>query len=377
MRLVSTTQLHPGMTLGRSVCTADGRVLLRAGTELNKPYIKSLLNYGVWSVYVTDSLTPDAAPADVVPEESRHALAGHLQECMAALEQIPADLPAAEVGRLRLRLNTEGLRKAVSTVVSQVLANPNAVVNLHEIRKADEYTVGHSTNVCLISTLLGASLGYTEAELKELAMGALLHDVGKTLVPAELINKPGRLTAEEYEVIKTHTTLGWQVLQSQTDLSPVAAIIALQHHERWKGGGYPNGTAGNKIHRFARVCAVADCFDALTADRSYRPGIRPSQALALMTGELATSFQPEILLALLGCVAPYPVGTSVELTGGLRAVVTEVDRLTPARPTVRVTAEPGGELPEPYEVNLAHEPRLRILRELDLQETAPGVELLG
>jgi len=196
MRVVPTRALQGGMRLGKAIRSADGTVLLKAGMELRESFIQPLLQHGITSIYIINELAPDVEPDDIVSSETRQSLAVELRNCMGQLEEALSTAAGAELTRLHVQLNITGLRRAANLVVAEVLANPSAVLNLQDIRKVDEYTLGHSTNVCVLATLLGGGLGLKDAELKELALGALLHDIGKTLVPQDVLHKPAPLTRE-------------------------------------------------------------------------------------------------------------------------------------------------------------------------------------
>lgn len=362
---VATSEIRSGMRLGKSIITGDGRVLLQAGTLLRESFKEPLLAHGVASIYIVNELAPDIEPVDVISEANRRHLTAELKKTMTDIDRAFADASKTSVRRFHATLRTEKLKSTVDSIVQELMANPRATVSLQDIRTADEYTLGHSVNVCVLATLLGVELGYTPQELRDLALGALLHDVGKTAVPPEVLNKPGKLTPEETEIMNQHTTMGWMMLKDQREVSYTSAIVALQHHERWTGGGYPMSLSGNQIYKFARVCAVADCYDAMTADRIYRKGLSPVVALETLSGPMHGFFEPRILLAFMNCIAPWPVGSMVEITGGFKAVVVAVDRGRADRPLVRVVLEPDGtQVAQPFEIDLVRERKMDIVREL-------------
>jgi len=377
MYRVATTEIRAGMRLGKSVITADGRVLLKAGTVLRETFVDPLLAHGVASIYIVNDLAPDVEPVDVVSDETRRTLGNEVKKVFGDIDRMVEKAAKAGMRHFNASLRTDKLKQAVDQVVQELLANPKAAVSLQDIRTADEYTLGHSVNVCVLSTLLGAELGFTPQELKDLALGSLLHDIGKTAIPPEILNKPGKLTPEEAEVMNQHTTLGWTMLKDQSDVSYTSAIIALQHHERWSGGGYPMNLSGNQIYKFSRVCAIADVYDAMTADRVYRKGLGPAIALDTLSGPMHGYFDPKMLLAFLNCIAPYPVGSIVEITGGMKAVVISVERGRADRPRVRVVLDPGGNrLAEPYEIELIKEKAVDIVKEVHEDATEYLKELV-
>lgn len=321
-----------------------------------------LMRNGIAAVYVIDELAPDVEPADVVASKTRQQLAQELNQVLTEVAPVFSEATRKGLSKFNVGLNLERLEKAVDRVVDSILNNAKVVYNLQDIRTADDYTLGHSVNVCILSVLMGTVMGYRSHDLKDLAMGAVLHDIGKVAIPPEIINNPGQLTPQEFQVMKAHTTYGWQILRSQ-QVKPTAAIMALQHHERWTGGGYPRNLRGDEIYRHSRICAMVDVFDAMTGDRVYRKGFSPAKALEVMATEMKGFFEPGLLISFMQCVAPYPVGSLVEVSGGRQGVVLEVPHGKTYQPRVRILLEPDGtRLAEPYELDLTERVELRINR---------------
>ncbi|MFZ5817584.1 MAG: HD-GYP domain-containing protein [Bacillota bacterium] len=362
MQRVQLSEARPGTRLGRSIITEDGRVLLPSGVELTEAYIRSLRSHGIESIYLLPPELITAPSQEVVSPQVRQELTGEMRQVMG---DISVSYHKASRGLKfpSVAFQTEGLKRAVDRVVSEVLANPRALITLQNIRQVDEYTMLHSIEVCILAVMVGNALGLSRTSLGELALAALLHDIGKTGIPLEILNKPERLTPEETAIMNRHTSLGWALLRSQREISEETAIVALQHHERFAGGGYPLNLAGEQIHRYARVCAVVDVYDALTADRIYRRGLTPAEAIDLMAGPMSPGFEPDVLEAFLSCVAPYPLGLLVELSDGRTGQVVGIDQRRMDRPRILVTEEAGGRAPaEPYAVDLREEPALQVLR---------------
>lgn len=362
MLRVAVTDLRPGMRVGKAILATDGRVLLQVGTELRETYIENLERLGVTAVYVFNELAPDVMPPDLVSDQTRATLTVSMKETLSELSRTFQLSIRAGSRRLSAGFAASKLKSAVDMVVSELMRNPRAILNLNDIRTADEYTLGHSVNVCILSVLLGSQAGLNAAQLHELGLGALMHDIGKIAIPTEVLNKPGALTPEEFALMREHTTLGWEILSTQQEISYTSSAMALQHHERWSGGGYPRGIKGTAIHQFSRICAVVDCYDAMTADRVYRKGFTPERALKSLNEISRDFFEPELLQLFCESVAPYPVGSLVEITDGYQAVVTAVERGKTTRPHVRVVIDPEGRpLAQPFAVDLFAEPHVHIL----------------
>lgn len=363
MYRVPTHKIRTGMKLAQTITLDQNREYLVAGATLRESYITLLLKHGITSVYVMSECAPDVVPQDVVKPQTRAELTDELRQ---VIKEIEASFQKAANGSLRrvyMDVDLSGIRRSIDKVIAELTAQPTVVYNLSDIRRADEATLGHSVNVAILSTLLGTEVGYTQAELRDLALGALLHDVGKVTTPESILKKPGRLTREEFEIMTCHTIEGWEILRRQRQVSPRSSIVALQHHERWSGGGYPYSLVGEEIYRFARICAIADCFDAMTSDRVYRPGLSSAAALKILTASMKDHFEPSLLWSFTQCVAPYPVGTLVELTGGVQAVVVQTIRRQAHRPKVRLVRFSSSEpVKDQIELDLSEHPELEISR---------------
>ena len=324
MRRVSLEYLEPGMKIGRTIYSTDGRPLLVAGMVLNTHYIKRLIDYGIGSVFIKDDMFDEIEePPDLISEQTRLESVRTVKELFHNLES-------------KKRINLQGVKKTVKNLIDEVLSNREILVNFADIRNFDDYTFSHSVQVCVLSIITGISLGLDHIKLKDLATGALIHDIGKTRVDRELLNKPGDLTTEEFIEIKRHAERGFEILRANQDISLLSAHIAYQHHERWDGNGYPRGLREQEIHLYSRIVAVADVFDALVADRPYRKAYSTSQAISLMRRMSGSQFDPGILESYLVNVAEFPIGTVVALSSGEIGVVVDTNREKPILPVVRV-----------------------------------------
>lgn len=243
------------------------------------------------------------------------------------------------------------------------------MINLSDIRTMDDYTFAHSVNVCILALLTGITLNYSRAALKLLGIGALLHDIGKVCIPLNILNKPGKLTPKEYKEICRHSELGYEMLRQQKGISQVSAQVALQHHERYDGSGYPQGLKGEDIHEFARITGVVDVFDALTADRIYRPAFPNYEAYEMLAAAGNFTHDYKIVEAFLYNIAVYPVGTLVKLNSGDIAVVIGTRRGQSYRPKVKLLFNDSGKaFKEKTIIDLAEELKYSVVRVLSEEE---------
>lgn len=242
--------------------------------------------------------------------------------------------------------------EVINELVGEIIKAPNAVLNLLAIKHTDDYTFSHNINVATLAMVLGQALGLSRDQLHDLGAGALLHDLGLLRVPGRILHKEGKLTPEEFLEITRHPRLGVDLIGPSRDLSAPAREVILQHHERFQGKGYPHGRAGDRIPLLARICAIADAFDAMTSDRPFRPALTPYQAMRAMLAQTGTHFDPEILRVFLGKMSLYPPGTQVILQDGSPAVVVRGNAGLLIRPVVRLLQPRPG---QPAVIDLARD----------------------
>lgn len=338
-----TENLKPGMRLARSVRAGDGKILLSEGIALTPQFIVSLWRRGVPAVYIRDERVADVEVVEVVSLETRSQVAAQLRQ---ATERVKAGG----------RIDAASMARAVDLLLEEVVANDAALGTLTDIRTADSYTFAHMVNVCVLSLVVGLSLELPYKALHELGMGAILHDVGKVHVPEEVLKKDGPLTDEEMEVMRRHPKAGYDILRKTDGISLPSAHVAYQHHERLDGTGYPRGLMGESIHQYARIAMVADVYDAMTADRIYRRGHSPRDALRYIREGSNRIFDAAVVDAFCAAVAPYPVGSLVRLDSGEVGVVVTVNANRPERPVVRLLKDAkGADVMNFAEVDLSRE----------------------
>ncbi|SPF31826.1 C-di-GMP phosphodiesterase [Candidatus Desulfosporosinus infrequens] len=214
-------------------------------------------------------------------------------------------------------------------------------LNVERFKQHDYGTFRHILNVALLSAITGIQLGYAGQRLKYLTTGALLHDLGKLKAPMDILNKPSGLTEDEYSIVKNHPLDGADMLRDICLPDSVIAVVK-EHQERWNGKGYPLGLKGKEIHFNAQIIAVADVYEALTADRPYRPGIPPYHALEMIIGWSGEDFNPEIVQAFRESLVLYPENAIVTLNTGEKGIVITVPLRMPTRPLIRLLFDRGG-----------------------------------
>ena len=306
------------------------------------------------------SSDPDisVAPPDDVLEESTRADAIHMvYDTFHHLEETGELDPAA-------------LTSTAESILTNALENRENLVQLTDIRMHDDYTFGHSVNVALLSAILGSLCDLSGADLITLVMGGLLHDIGKLIIPPDILTKSEQLSSRDLYIIRMHPEAGRIKLNTlSVPNAQMLAVIAGQHHEHIDGRGYPDHLVGNQIHRFSRIVAIADVYDALTSARAYKPAYRPHIAYKIMTKCSPGQFDEKLLKLFFDNVAIYPVGTVLRTTMGY-AVVKEAKYGHTQTPTVCVFGTLAGEaLEHPFTINLskcAPDTVISVLEELEL-----------
>ncbi len=231
-----------------------------------------------------------------------------------------------EEAALRGVVDTEQAKSTVRDCVQSVLRNPDALLWMSKMRDQDEYTSEHCLNVCILSIAFGRHLGKSEKELEKLGLCGLLHDVGKMRVPPEILNKPGALTPKEFGVIRAHTVHGRNLLMSSPNMYDGAVDVAYSHHERIDGTGYPRKLQSAGISEYARIVAIVDAYDAMTADRCYAPSIPTTDALKIIFKDRGTHFDDQLAQEFIKCVGLYPPGSLVQLVNDQVAFVLETNK---------------------------------------------------
>lgn len=263
------------------------------------------------------------------------------------------------------RVDMKAVKEAVDPMIDSMTRNPDACVWLARMKSKDSYSYRHAVSCSIWAVALGRQLGLPKADLRILAQGGLLFDIGKVKLPDALLQKPGRLTPEEFALAKTHVELGVELLRGTPDIPKQILTLAEHHHERYDGSGYPKGLKGDEIPVFARIIGVVDCYDAITSERPYASAISPSEAVRNLYEWRDMAFQAEIVEEFIQAIGMYPAGTLIELNTGEVGVVVSEYRTRRLRPKLLMILD-------------EHKQRLPELISLDLSEqktTASGAPL--
>lgn len=344
---IKTAFAEPGMIIGKDIHSSSDYLIAGAGAVLTDRMITRLKFYSVEEIYV---ITPKSLQKKGVqrPEEdlSVPSYVGRIKSSQEYREFtktfyssfVSYKEQVNEIVLNKAPLDTENLLADVSKI-SAACKNPNSLLDMMmTIRNLDDATYVHSMNVALICNLFGHWLKYSKEDLDALTLAGLLHDIGKMLIPMEIIKKPARLTDDEYRTIQEHPVLGYNILKDQK-IDPRIALAALQHHERCDGKGYPGKLTLNEIEPFAKIIAIADVYDALTANRVYRGPICPLEVIGIFQTEGLTIYDPGYLMTFLDQIMYSYLNYTVKLSNGETGRIIMMQRNHLDKPVIALSGD--------------------------------------
>lgn len=324
MAKIYNFELKKGMRIIKDLyLTGTSILLIPSGTVLNEKKIKKLRKLDIFELFI-DDLTIDKTTiaAEAIYDDMKNELINVLNHVSK-----------------RNVVNIEPIKDCVEDFVANALNDDEILVNLLYLKRIDNYTVNHSMGVFIYSLLMGRLLGLDNKKLVYLGIGALLHDVGKSNIPLEILNKPGKLEKWEFEEVKKHPIYGFKILERNTGIHPDILRMVLEHHESFDGSGYPAGKKAEEILFESKLIALADVYDAVTTERVYRKAMQPYEGVEiLMALGSVKRLDPNLVQVFLENITIYPLGSMVELSTGLIGKVVHIPRSLPIRPTIQLNS---------------------------------------
>lgn len=298
--------------------------------------------------------TPAPTKTATKPTQSSLSIKKEMSAARKTLEKArQATMAVLQEARMGNSVSTADVAPLVEEISASIERNASAMITVSRMKTKDDYTYLHSVAVCALMIALGKQLNY-QGSLHALGMAGLLHDVGKMSIPDEILNKPGKLTDDEFKVVLEHPRNGWELLKRSDDIDDIALDVCLHHHERVDGNGYPDKLSGEALTLEARMGAICDVYDAITSDRCYKQGWEPAYALKKMVEWKDGHFDEVIFQAFVKTIGIYPSGTLLKLKSGRLAVVTEQSAQGLLTPVVKVFYSCSSKAPIPRKlINLA------------------------
>lgn len=266
---------------------------------------------------------------------------------------IDSMLAEARMGSI---IDTHKAKELVAELANNIASGTDASMWLTQLKNRDEYTAIHSLNVCVLSLTFGRALNLSEPELNELGLGALLHDIGKMQTPLEVLNKPGKLTQDEFEIMKSHPVKGYELLKNDNNISFEVKNIVKSHHERLGGSGYPDNLIEKDISYFTKIVSITDVYDAITSDRVYHDGMTPHDAMQRLYEWMPNNYDQQLMQKFIRTLGIYPIGSVVELKSGHVGLVVKLNDEHRMKPVVMLIMDRDKKYyPKRKLVNLASE----------------------
>lgn len=332
MQKVTINNIVPGAIAAEPIYTEDGVLLVPNGTILNEKGVRRLMDLGIHEAFVVYPESETSIILDLYEESPQ------MDDIVCKKTRIQAKKLIKKVMEEILpekTINIDTIGQVVDEIIEQLLSVKEIVLILSRLRTIDDYTYEHCVNVCVVSLIIGFDLKLERPDLKQLGIGALLHDVGKAYISDEILKKPSTLTSEEYNQVKSHTEIGYKIL-IDSGVSEEAAQIALFHHEKYDGTGYNRSLSGDGIPLLSRIVTLADSYDAMSSDRTYRKRLAPDKIYKEIASLSGYHFDYNIADRFLRRIDLFPIGTGVILNTNHKGVVVGQNKFLPQTPIIRI-----------------------------------------
>ena len=326
VRKVIIDDVRPGMILANDLVSSRGIVMLSEGTVLAEHTIERIKCWGFSHLDIVDDTNEVSCRCT--------AKLDFIDKYTSLVDKVNEAFQGA---RYCKRIPLDQLEYLADQVTGSLVSARGVINSLHILRLVDDYTFQHSVNVATLSGLFGRWLGISEPELKKLVFAGLLHDIGKTQIPLAILNKPGRLTDSEMDIMKGHALQGFEILKKSGLDSNIILEGVFAHHERLDGSGYPRALKGSHISQAAKIIAIADIYDAMTSDRVYRRSVTPFAVIETLCNEMFNKLDPTMCTVILNYLQDFFIGNIVLLNDGRQAEVIYVDKTRESRPVVKTT----------------------------------------
>nr|WP_275579414.1 HD-GYP domain-containing protein [Halanaerobacter jeridensis] len=328
------------MELAKTIYDKNDIPVLKKNTKNLDKYVNHIKKLGIYYVYVRDEISENIDIDYIVKQKLRH-------QTKNSLKTIADDLKEGQ------RIDLTKLKQQIKKIIESIVINKDKLIHVQSVRNNDEYVFAHSVNTTILSVKTALNMNMNRKLVKELALGTMLHDVGKMNIRSTVLEKKDELSEKEYQEVQKHVEYGYEWLRKEFDIPSLAKYIVRFHHEKTDGSGYPEGRKEEELHQVVKIVSVCDVFDALTSDRPFRLRWPNNKALDFIISHGGVTFDREVVKAFKDVVALYPIGTKVTLNNGRKALVSGHNEYFPERPEVKVIENAqGNKLDNPHNINL-------------------------
>lgn len=322
-----TSSIPIGSSIKENIFTESGALLIHEGTEVTDKLLRSIKHYSGKvriEIEVDDAKHVNVDNAAKKESDQIFKISEHVkQRALKSMEMIYSGCGPEVIA--------ESAIDVADSIMKSLDLSKSALISVDELKVCDEYTFKHCIDVGAMSMVIAKKLGESEDFLKDIALAGILHDLGKRDIPSEILNKPSKLDADEWDEMKKHPIYSYKIIEGVTDIPKRVKQAVLEHHESADGTGYPLGKKSENICKMAKIITVADVYDALVTDRPYKKAAAPADALEILM-EMYNKFDVDILTAFVSCVVLYPVGSIIKLSNGEYCTVVKNNENFPLRP---------------------------------------------
>ncbi|TDF42416.1 HD-GYP domain-containing protein [Alteromonadaceae bacterium M269] len=341
LRTIKSSKLEIGMYVTRFVKQTGNMNLTMAGWIKTEAAMKGLIAKGILEVEIDTSKTLVAKTESENKEKSEKqkpiSFDNELSRATGLYQQAKSfQKKLLNAVDREIAIDVKQVEAMSNKLVDSLERNSNALLCLTSIREKDSYLLEHSINVGIMLATFATYLGFDKAKIQKLAFAGVIHDIGKIKVPDEILHKPGKLTDDEFVIMRNHVNYGGDYLSQFDDLEPSILETVMQHHEKIDGTGYPNKLRDDEIGMYGRMISIVDCYDAMTAERVYKKGMPSMKAMKILMRESGVHFDGDLVRKFIQCIGLYPAGTLVKMKSQKVGLVTKVNQAKPLEPEVKI-----------------------------------------
>ncbi|KAB3530497.1 HD-GYP domain-containing protein [Alkaliphilus pronyensis] len=334
MKKVYLSQLKDGEPIPKDFYSKHGAVLIKKETQMTAALRKKLLMNNIDCFYTEAAIfNPNLDDYPDISDEIVKEIEAIQKVYHNSFNEFSKQMDNIKNNHA---FNKKVINEIANDLVNCITQHKQVYLGIEGIRKKDYYTYVHSIDVAIYAIIMGETLKLDKNYLRIIALAALLHDIGKIRIEDNILTKPSKLTYEEMELMKKHTTFGYNIVKDELGYSKEMAKIAWEHHERLDGNGYPRGVKGNSIHLFTRIIAICDIYNDITSDRVYRKGVLPHRGIEYLMSIVDSHIDRELTRKFVFNIAIYPIGTKVMLSNGEEGTVIDFQKGFPLRPIVKI-----------------------------------------